>query len=89
MSLKAPVAWAVMNDQGVVFDIRVTNPPYMKPIVTGMETPIPLYLSPTLTEAEREAIEEAMRQVKESDCIATHYALEVAETLRKLLERTK
>ena len=43
----------------------------------------------TLTDAEREAIEEAMRQVVESDCIATPHALEVIGTLRGLLERMK
>ena len=42
-----------------------------------------------LTPAEREAIEEAMRQVVESDCIATPHALEVIATLRGLLERTR
>jgi hypothetical protein len=41
----------------------------------------------TLTDEEREAIEEAMRQVVESDCIATPHALEVIDTLRGLLER--
>jgi hypothetical protein len=44
---------------------------------------------PTLTDEEREAIEEAMRQVVESDCIATPHALEVIGTLRGLLERMK
>jgi DNA topoisomerase IA len=39
------------------------------------------------TDAERKAIEEAMRQVVESDCIATDNALAVAATLRGLLER--
>jgi predicted phosphoribosyltransferase len=43
----------------------------------------------TLTGAEREAVEEAMRQVVESDCIATPHALEVIGTLRGLLERMK
>ena len=43
----------------------------------------------TLTDEEREAIEEAMRQVVESDCIATPHALEVIGTLRGLLERMK
>lgn len=42
-----------------------------------------------LTDEEREAIAEAMRQVVESDCIATPHALEVIDTLRGLLERTK
>ena len=46
-------------------------------------------LDGTLTDAEREAIEEAMRQVVESDCIATPHALEVTDTLRGLLERMK
>jgi hypothetical protein len=46
-------------------------------------------LDATLTDEEREAIEEAMRQVVESDCIATPHALEVIGTLRGLLERMK
>ncbi|NCA17553.1 MAG: hypothetical protein EBS90_11005 [Betaproteobacteria bacterium] len=52
---------------------------------------VPLYRQPqpTLTDEEREAIEEAMRQVVESDCIATPHALEVIDTLRGLLERTQ
>lgn len=49
----------------------------------------PLYFAPALTDEEREAIAEAMRQVVESDCIATPHALEVIDTLRGLLERTK
>jgi hypothetical protein len=41
----------------------------------------------TLTDEERRAIAEAMRQVAESDCIATPHALEVIDTLRGLLAR--
>lgn len=41
-----------------------------------------------ITDEERDAIAEAMRQVVESDCIATPHALEVIDTLRGLLERT-
>jgi hypothetical protein len=40
-----------------------------------------------LTDEEREAIAEAMRQVVESDCIATPHTLEVIDTLRGLLRR--
>jgi hypothetical protein len=42
-----------------------------------------------ITDEERDAIAEAMRQVVESDCIATPHALEVIGTLRGLLERMK
>ncbi len=59
------------------------------PYVVG-ETTRYCSLTPfTLTDEEREAIEEAMRQVVESDCIATPHALEVIGTLRGLLERTR
>ena len=91
MSLKAPVAWAVMNDQGVVCDIRVTNPPYMQPMVTGMQTMIPLHLSPTLTEAEREAVKRSIFVVErwhENGGYHTSLEEDIA-TLRNLLERTK
>jgi hypothetical protein len=59
------------------------------PYVTGTVTRYCTLTPFTLTDAEREAIEEAMRQVVESDCIATPHALEVIDTLRGLLERTK
>jgi hypothetical protein len=47
---RAPVAWAVMNDKGVVCDIVVTNPPYAQPVVKSMETPVPLYFHSTPTD---------------------------------------
>ena len=59
------------------------------PYVTGTVTRYCTLTPFTLTDEEREAIEEAMRQVVESDCIATPHALEVIDTLRGLLERTQ
>jgi hypothetical protein len=41
----------------------------------------------TFTDAEREAIEESMRQNSESDCISTEKAQEINATLRNLLAR--
>ena len=43
----------------------------------------------TLTDEERVAIEESIRQNLESDCISTEKAQETNATLRKLLERLK
>jgi hypothetical protein len=40
-----------------------------------------------LTDAERAAIEESMRQSLESDCISTEKAQEINATLRSLLAR--
>lgn len=40
------------------------------------------------TDLERKAIEEGMRQLAESDCIATADAIAAIETLRGFLERT-
>jgi hypothetical protein len=91
VNLKAPVAWAVMSDQGVVCDIRVTNPPYMQPMVTGMQTMIPLHLSPTLTEAEREAVQRSIFVVErwhENGGYHTSLEEDIA-LLRNLSERTK
>jgi hypothetical protein len=76
-----PVAWAVMNDQGVVCDIVVTNPPYVRPMVKNMETPIPLYGSPTLTDVEKNCLGYAIRKMD------AEYAAGPAGVLRGLLER--
>ncbi len=81
-----PVAWAILHqDHQYVSLLREHAHAHN---VSDAEI-VPLYRSPALTDAEREAIEEAMRQVVESDCIATPHALEVIDTLRGLLERTK
>ena len=42
---------------------------------------------PAITDEEREAIEESMRQNSESDCISTEKAQEINATLRNLLAR--
>ena len=94
-----PVAWAVaLGDKGRVLDgIYISKAKADEVLEWRNENTeygarlIPLYdlPQPTLTDEEREAIEEAMRQVVESDCIATPHALEVIGTLRGLLERMK
>ncbi len=79
-----PVAWMVeWTDHIDLFRSRSCA----EYVASGGVKVQPLYRHPTLTEAEREAIAEAMRQVVESDCIATPHALEVIDTLRGLLER--
>jgi hypothetical protein len=83
-----PVAWAAVGKNGVPLWLAYHRQDAQGAVV-GMAQVVPLYRSPALTDAEREAIEEAMRQVVESDCIATPHALEVIGTLRGLLERMK
>jgi hypothetical protein len=83
-----PVAWAVAH-RGSIVHVAIGSHEAQEWAGGGPVDVVPLYRSPTLTDEEREAIEEAMRQVVESDCIATPHALEVIDTLRGLLERTK
>jgi hypothetical protein len=56
---------------------------------TAMADEIMRLRSPTLTDEEREAIEESIRQNLESDCISTEKAQETNATLHSLLERPK
>jgi L-ascorbate metabolism protein UlaG (beta-lactamase superfamily) len=81
------VAWAVVNPSGGTRFLGLTDEDAQREATTS-ERVVPVHW-PTLTDEEREAIEEAMRQVVESDCIATPHALEVIGTLRGLLERMK
>jgi hypothetical protein len=88
--------WAIATDAVPASDLmdeaaaeieRLRSQPC--PYVTGTVTRYCTLTPFTLTDAERAAIAEAMRQVVESDCIATPHALEVIDTLRGLLERTR
>jgi hypothetical protein len=69
-----PVAWAAVGQNGVPLWLAYHRQDAQGAVV-GMAQVVPLYRSPALADAEREAIEEAMRQVVESDCIATPHAL--------------
>ena len=84
-----PVAWAVMLADGErIYDVYATEEEAkaIDEAVTGNHGFVPLYRSPTLTDAEREAIEWAAREADqwEDDEPVPH---QHAATLRGLLER--
>ena len=84
------VAWAVLRIDGSIYDVYA-NEEEAKAIdeaVTGNHGVVPLCRSPTLTDAEREAIKDAI-----SCCEDITYGgaadQEAADVLKALLERTK
>jgi hypothetical protein len=88
MSDNEQVAWAVaLGDEGMVLDgIYVSKAKADEVLEWRNENTeygarlIPLYRSPTITDEEREAIEEAIRRL---------WGFDIAATLRGLLERTR
>ena len=78
-----PLAWAVMNSNGHIYDIRITNPLYAQPLLPENDTAIPLVPpdSMRLTVAERCALASACEMLSQS---GEH---EVVEALRDLKER--
>jgi hypothetical protein len=82
-SHREPVAWAVVLADGQrIYDVYGTEEEAkaIDEAVTGNHGIIPLYRSPTLTDAEREAI---------AYYVGTGGPDRVDATLRSLLERTK
>ena len=82
---RQPVAWATFFPNGSTHSV----------FVDGHRTPAgaePLYRSPTLTDAEREAVEKAIGWI-ESPCVEDEAMpddyLPITAALRGLLERTK
>ena len=78
-----PVAYAVMQPDSYVVVHTRHAASVMRDTCGGGEV-VPLYRSPTLTDAEREAVELAYSRLTAD----THYA-SVAAVLRGLLERLK
>jgi hypothetical protein len=78
-----PVAWAVMNCDGHIYDIRITNPHYAPPLIRESDTAIPLVPKgkPALTDAERTCLGYAIRKMD------AEYSAGPAGVLRELLER--
>ena len=75
-----PVAWAALHDDGDIAWIGYT-PDGAADGACGRQI-VPLYRSPTLTEAEREAL------VWAEDCADSQMKGQIAATIRGLLERT-
>jgi len=84
-----PVAWAAVVQNGVPLCLAYHRQDAQGAVV-GMAQVVPLYRSPTLTDAEREALKKVLRRVRE-DYFAGRFAdsVEVAAVIDGLLERTK
>jgi hypothetical protein len=76
-----PVAWAAVVQNGVPLCLAYHRQDAQGAVV-GMAQVVPLYRSPTLTDAEREAIKESIK-------FAFPASHPTATTLRNLLQRTK
>lgn len=84
-----PVAWAVMLSDGErIYDVYTIaeEAKAIDEAVTGNHGIVPLYRSPTLTGAEREAIQEVIEYLQPA---GQRHQNRVAATLRGLLERLK
>lgn len=99
---KEPVAWAVAGDNGdyavkLCFDKASAQTEADRRGVVGLRPDyvvVPLYRAPTLTDEEREAVEQGQQALLEDAMIAGVFNPDLAEadrkfaaTLRKLLER--
>ena len=84
-----PVAWAAVGKNGVPTWLAYHRQD-AEGAVVGMAQVVPLYLAPTLTDEEREALKTVMRRVRE-DYFAGRFAdsVEVAAVIDGLLERTQ
>jgi len=83
-----PVAWAVLGD-GYEYVSMMPEMCGAWATENGGRT-VPLYRSPTLTDAEREAVEESIEANEaEADLFNCEVAKKHAATLRGLLERTR
>jgi hypothetical protein len=88
-----PVAWAVMLAGGErIYDVYSLEQDAraIDEAVTGQHGVVPLYRSPTLTDAEREAIELCAAAASDPGGFrpALYQGDQIAATLRGLLERT-
>jgi hypothetical protein len=86
MSDSEPIAWAVMLPDGDrIYDVYAIEEEAkaIDEFVTGNHGIVPIYRSPTLTDAEREAIDWAAYAAEK------WYEHTAAATLRGLLERTR
>lgn len=87
----APVAWAVMLADGErIYDVYAIEEEAkaIDEAVTGNHGVVPLYRSPTLTDAEREAIREALEGAEQdARLFGDKAAAADAVALRGLLER--
>ena len=84
MSDSEPIAWAVLlANRDRIYDVYAIEEEAkaIDEAVTGNHGVVPLYRSPTLTDAEREAIERAADVIDSKTCGDP-------ATLRGLLERT-
>ncbi len=85
MSHNEPIAWAVLLADGDrIYDVYAIeeDAKAIDEVVTGNHGVVRLYRSPTLTDAEREAIKESIK-------FAFPASHPTATTLRNLLQRTK
>ena len=85
MSHNEPIAWAVLLADGDrIYDVYAIEEEAkaIDEAVTGNHGVVRLYRSPTLTDAEREAIKESIK-------FAFPASHPTATTLRNLLQRTK
>ena len=78
-----PVAWAVQRPDNEVTVIAFKRSDALE-CATASDRIVPLYRSPTLTDAEREAVHQAAIRF---DGLCQMYAKDRAATLRGLLER--
>lgn len=88
MSDQEPVAWAVVSDSTEEIDCEFVYPDPSTAGDVALDINggvVPLYRSPTLTDEEREAVAYAVSELDHW----THGSevIEIANTLRKLLER--
>ncbi len=90
MSHNEPIAWAVLLADGErIYDVYAIEEEAkaIDEAVTGNHGIVPLYHSPTLTDAERQAIQTAMNAYGENNDDRECEMIEA--TLWGLLERTK
>lgn len=78
-----PLAWAVMNPSGHIYDIRITNPSCAPPLMPESDTAIPLVQrdSMRLTYAERCALASACA------LLVWRGETQIETTIRALMER--
>lgn len=89
--MNPPVAWAALNDDGDIAWIGYTHDAAADAACGRRIVPLYLHQQPALTDAEREAIERAIKTLDDWQRIGGYHELhdDDAATLRGLLERHK